>query len=109
MILFYYGSVTAPELNAENFASKLERVQNWWNLGIALLVLWIKLDEIERIHRSISDRLKAVFKYFRDMHPFSSWRCVIWGLDESGDTDLADEIRNYAEKSTGKASRYVSD
>lgn len=88
---------TAPELNANNFASKLVKVRNWWTLGIALFVLWIRLDEIERIYTSTYDRLKGVFEYFRDMHPYANWRCVIWALDESGDTDVADEIRSYAE------------
>ena len=92
---------TVPELNAVNFAAKLEKVRNWWNLGIGLLVLWIKLDEIERVYSSINDRLKAVYDYFKHMHPYANWRCVIWGLDESRDTDLADEIRDLAEPLTG--------
>lgn len=47
-----------PDLNTANFAAKLEKVRNWWNLGVALLVLWNRLNEIERIYTSTEDRLK---------------------------------------------------
>ena len=87
---------TAPDLNEATFASKLRNIKNWWKLGIALYVLWGKLDEIERIHSLMVDRLKAVYRYFKQMHPYASWRSVIWGLDECDDTDLADKIRSYA-------------
>ena len=99
-LLLYFK---VPDLNAENFALVLKKVRNWWNLGVALLVLWNKLDNIERIHHTVEDRLKALFEYFKQMHPYANWRCVIWGLDECGDTDLAiaDEIRNFAEPITG--------
>ena len=92
-----------PDLNAENFALLLKNVRNWWNLGVALLVLWNKLDNIERIHHTVEDRLKALFDHFKQMHPHANWRCVIWALDECGDTDLAvaDEIRYLAEPITG--------
>ena len=90
-----------PDLNATNFAAKLKKVRSWWNLGVALLVLWNKLDEIERVYTSAKDRLKAIYDYFKRMHPYANWRCVIWGLDECGDTELADEIRSYAEPCTG--------
>ena len=90
-----------PDLNTANFAAKLEKVRNWWNLGVALLVLWNRLNEIERIYTSTEDRLKATYDYFKCMHPYANWRCVIWGLDECGDTELADEIQSYAEPCTG--------
>ena len=80
----------------------LRNVCNWWKLGVALLVLWNKLDNIERIHHSVEDRLKALYVHFKQMHPYANWRCVIWGLDECGDTAIADEIRNFAEPITGK-------
>ena len=89
-----------------NFASKLVEVRSWWNLGIALFVLWIKLDVIERVYSSMEDRLKAVCDYFKHMHPYANWRCVIWGLDETGDTELADQIRSYAEPCTGNSNYY---
>ena len=96
--------ILVPDLNAENFALMLRNVRNWWNLGVALLVLWNKLDNIERIHHTIEDRLKALFEYFKQMHPYANWRCVIWALDECGDTDIsiADEIRYFAEPIAGK-------
>ena len=51
----------------------------------------------------MEDRLKALFDHFKQMHPYANWRCVIWALDECGDTDLAvaDEIRYLAEPITG--------
>ena len=49
----------------------------------------------------MEDRLKALYEYFKQMHPYANWRCVIWGLDECGDTNLADEIQCYAEPITG--------
>lgn len=93
---------TVPILNAVNFSTKLEKVQSWWKLGVALLVLWNKLDEIERVYTKMQDRLKAMYDYFKHMHPYANWRCVIWALDECGETKLADEIRSYAEPITGK-------
>ena len=91
----------APALDDANFAAKLVNVRNWWNLGVALLVLWNKLDEIERVYTTVEDRLKAIFAYFKHMHPYANWRCVIWGLDECGDTQLANNIRSYAEPIAG--------
>ena len=55
----------------------------------------------------MEDRLKALFEHFKQMHPYANWRCVIWALDECGDTAIADEIRSFAEPVAGKDySRY---
>ena len=53
------------------------------------------------MYTTMEDRLKAIYDYFKHMHPYANWRCVILGLDECGDTDLADDIRSYAEPITG--------
>ena len=46
--------------------------------------------------------LPRLLTYFIEMHPFGSWRTVIWALDAIKEHDLASSLRDLAETNDGK-------
>ena len=70
--------------------NKLTGVTNLKRLGV-----WLNVPSPER------GRLQTLVGYFVEVHPFGSWRTVIWALDAIGNHDIADTIRDYAENIKG--------
>ncbi len=78
----------------ENVARKLKAIE-CNSEQLKLLGVWLNTPSSERttLHRLLT--------YFIEMHPFGSWRTVIWALDAIKEHSIADKIRNYAERIEG--------
>ena len=73
--------------------------------------MYPKVDEIERLHKSDDDRLRAVVECCMQgegEHKEPSWRRIIWGLDGANETRTAENIRNFAEPVSGKSYPSIS-
>jgi len=83
----------------------------WTVLG-GWLIPHGKYDEIEQLHDTNENRLKAVVEHLlgswhvKGWEP--SWRRLIWTLDEEGQTQVADKIRHFAEPVLGKSCDFIS-
>ena len=102
-------STSAPPPTVDNVLTVVQGV-HWRRLGEALLTFSSKVDVIGEQHQSDDDRLHAVVgAWFRDcILEEPSWRWLIWTLDESNMTDVADAIRHYAEPVLGKSCDSIS-
>ena len=61
-----------------------------------------KLDTIDADHTTDEGKKGAVIRYWLLRDPYASWRMLILKLDDEDKLDIADRIRNYAEKQTGQ-------
>ena len=61
-------------------------------------------------HYKSSDAAATAAEYYvNHSRVYRRWRWIIWGLDQIGDTALADSIMSCAEPSTGMWSVYMND
>ena len=74
----------------------------WREVGDCLIVPDSKLDAIDADHTTDEGKKGAVIRYWLLRDPYASWRMLIWSLDNKDKFDMADRIRNYAEKQTGQ-------
>ena len=94
----------APPLTLDNIFNVVKNVWSWHTLGRR--ICYYSLDVIQRQHASDEACLKAVIELFlkgkggRYKQP--SWRAVIWSLYQANETQLADNIRSYAEPVQGR-------
>ena len=61
-----------------------------------------KLDAIDADHTTDEEKKGAVIRYWLLRDPYASWRNLIDRLDWKDKLDIADRMRNYAEKQTGQ-------
>ena len=97
----------APPLILDNIFDAVKSVQSWRALGECIYSYFLsELDDIQRRHASDQACLKAVIEGFLsgkgDRYKQPSWRAVIWSLYEANETQLADNIRSYAEPVQGR-------
>ena len=74
----------------------------WRKVGNMLFVPYSKLDAIGADHTTDEGKKGAVIRYWLLRDPYASWRRLIDMLDREDKFDMADQIRNYAEKQTGQ-------
>ena len=74
----------------------------WREVGDMLWVPDSKLDAIDADHTTDEEKKGAVIRYWLLRDPYASWRMLIWRLDADEKFDIADRMRNYAEKQTGQ-------
>ena len=74
----------------------------WREVGDMLFVPDSKLDAIAADHTTDEGEKGAVIRYWLLRDPYASWRRLICRLDVYDKFDMADRIRNYAEKQTGQ-------
>ena len=74
----------------------------WREVGDMLWVYDSKLDPIDADHTTDEEKKGAVIRYWLLRDPYASWRMLILRLDVYEKFDIADRIRNYAEKQTGQ-------
>ena len=74
----------------------------WRKVGDILYVPDSKLDAIDADHTTDEGKKGAVIRYWLLRDPYASWRILIWRLDAYEKSDIADRMRNYAEKQTGQ-------
>ena len=74
----------------------------WSEVGDMLYVPKSKLDAIDADHTTEKGKKEAVIEYWLLKDPSASWRRLIYTLDKLDKIDVADQIRNYAEKQTGQ-------
>ena len=74
----------------------------WREVGDCLHVPDSKLDAIDADHTTDEGKKGAVIRYWLLRDPYASWRMLILYLDYKDKLDIADRIRNYAEKQTGQ-------
>jgi len=103
-------STSAPPLTVDSVLKAVQGV-DWRRLGKVLLRYqwwsgsYPKINEIEMQHQCDDDRLHAVVKTWLQgdgRHGEPSWRYLIWMLDRSKITKVADNIRHFAEPVLGK-------
>jgi len=107
-------STSAPPLTVDNVLTAVQG-ENWRNLGEVLLCKYImggipegaesKLKEIQGQHQSDANRLHAVVKTWVQGHGIdkeTSWRHLVRTLDWGKMTQVADNIRHFAEPVLGK-------
>lgn len=85
-------------LHEKGIYSKL--AEEWDHFGSTVDVPQSKRDEIRHsLHMDNGARLGSIFEYLVSMHPYGSWRLLIWALDEMGTNykHYADAIRDSAE------------
>ena len=85
-------------LHEKGIYSKL--AEEWDHFGSTVDVPQSKRDEIRHsLHMDNGARLGSIFEYLVSMHPYGSWRLLIWALDEMGTNykNYADAIRDSAE------------
>ncbi len=94
MQCFISPSIVRVSLTVENVARKLIDIE-CNSKKLKFLGAWLNTPSSERttLHRLLT--------YFIEMHPFGSWRTVIWALDAIEEQTIADKIRNYAERNEG--------
>ena len=85
-----------------NVQRAVQEVKNANRLGRLLGVPYKRREEIQRQFSSVLQQVKAYIDYFMDHDPIASWRSVIVVLDEMGEREAADNIRQLAEPITGK-------
>jgi len=112
-------STSAPPLTVDTVLTAVQGV-NWRTLGRRLFppklqgdqIIYPKVDEIEQLYQSDDDHLRAVIKCWiqgggwRDEQP--SWRRIIYALDVTDETRIADNIRHFAEPVSGKSCDSIS-
>ena len=81
------------------------KTRSWRVIGSLLGVPNSKCDSIEKECDTDEERLVAVIKYWILRDPNASWRKLICSLDYGNFFDIADRIKEFAEKQTGQ---YVS-
>ena len=86
-----------PTLTTSNMLSVLSSVEERWEeLGEELLLfpgVWqSKRNEIRRNHRSSTDRVGALSKFYIRYHYAPSWQRISSALQEMGLHDLADVV-----------------
>ena len=59
------------------------------------------MKSIARKCPSLPNRIRAGIKWWWKNYPQASWRKVVWALDTIQESELADEIRCYAEPPKG--------
>ena len=74
----------------------------WREVGNMLSVPYSKLDAIDADHTTDEGKKGAVIRHWLLRDPYASWRMLIYRLDVGDKFDMADQIRNYAEKQTGQ-------
>ena len=74
----------------------------WREVGDCLRVPDSKLDAIDADHTTDEGKKGAVIRYWLLRDPYASWRMLIFRLDVYEKLDIADRMRNYAEKQTGQ-------
>ena len=70
-------------------------------LGIGLEIPDSTLDDIDQQHSDNRGRMEALIGHWLKIDPSRSWRRLITVLDEAGQYQTADSIRQYAEPLTG--------
>ena len=73
----------------------------WKKVGGYLGVSDSKLNAMDADHTTDEKKKGAVIGYWLLKDPSASWRALIYRLDECDEINIADKIRNYAEKLTG--------
>ena len=82
----------------------LQRVRNWWNYGVLyqLGVSETKQQEIREKHGSDEDKaVEECIEWWLEHATDVSWRKIIHSLDEEGETNVSDGLRQYAEPPSG--------
>ena len=65
-------------------------------------------SEIEQSQDTSNEsRLREVVEYWFDSGQKPSWRRLIWILDDSDHTRIADKIRHFAESIVGKCTHFL--
>ena len=97
-VLFYCVALSpAPPLTQENILKAVEGVEDVGGLSQNLNgILYSENIDINSVD-VVEDFIEG-----RGHHKQPSWRAVIFGLDETGETHLADQIRHYAEPVQGR-------
>jgi hypothetical protein len=97
-------SSPAPPLTLDNILNVVKNVRSWRSLG--QYILFYSLDDIQQRHVSDEACLKAVIELFLSGkgHHYQqpSWRAVIWSLYKANETQLAENIRSFAESVQGR-------
>lgn len=89
-------------MTVENVCEAVQGVE-WTVLGYHFLTIG-KYQEMEQLQdTSNENRLREVVKYWFDSSQKPSWRRLIWILDDSDQTRVADKIRHFAEPIVGKS------
>jgi hypothetical protein len=96
----------APPLTLDNILNVVKNVRSWRALGELILDYFSpELDDIQQLHISDEACLEAVIEGFLsgggDRYEQPSWRAVIWSLYEANETQLAENIRSFAEPVQG--------
>ena len=74
----------------------------WRKVGNMLRVPDSKLDAMNADHTTDEGKKGAVIRYWLLKDPYASWRRLIERLDSWNEINIADRIRNYAEKQEGQ-------
>ena len=105
MMRFSFSSL-APPLTFANVLDIVKNVRSWRTLGQYICSYSPSgLDAIQRQHVSDEACLKAVIELFlsgKGYYKQTSWRAVIWSLYLANETQLADNIRSFAEPVQGR-------
>jgi len=99
-------STSAPPLTVENVCEAVQGVE--WTLLGEQFIPDGNYDEIEHLHDTRNEnRLRAVVECWlgggHATHRESTWRRLIWTLDNQDQTQVADKIRHFAESVLGKS------
>ena len=84
----------------DNVTAVLEQLP-WDDVCGCLRIPFSKKSAIESEYSTHRERVGAIVRYWILWDPYASWRMLIRNLDMRW-CDLADKIRNYAEKQTGR-------
>lgn len=90
-------------LTLDNVLEEL-KLLTWWILRDVLQLPHSQRDKIENKYPGEAERKREGVKYWLWNHPYASWRLLITQLDLWKLYETADQIRGYAEKSSGKLS-----
>ena len=83
--------LTVVPITVENVRPVLEKTSNLNDLCSFLLIPFNKCD----------DAATAADYFVNHVTERKSWKWIIWGLDDIGDTDVAESIMENAEPSAG--------
>ena len=98
--------VVAPPLSVDSVMAVLGGVAHkWMDVGVWLYIPHATLSYIDKECKDDLECLRRVVRYWLLKDPLASWRQLIYELYFSNDNDLvdvADTIKEYAEKLTGQ-------
>ena len=102
MLLCAVISAVGMTFTTMNVLRAVREVEDTDRMGLCLGVPESKRKEIRSQFSNVVQQRKALINYFIENDPESSWRRVLWALDEMEEKEIADDIRHLAEPVPGR-------